>query len=140
MLALPSSQSRIAHIQEEPMAGKPKARPESASRTVTPERAIRLHRLLKLLATGSQTRASVKRLLRLDVRGFYRDLEVLREAGIAIQLENARYSFAGVLADAVASLPFPDPHLTLGEAQQLARGRTRAHRRLKEQVAAIVRK
>jgi hypothetical protein len=34
-------------------------------------------------------------------------------------------------------LPFPDPHLTLGEAQQLAKGRSAAHGKLKKQIADI---
>ena len=61
------------------------------ARGVTPERAARLNRLLQLLGTGPQTRGILTRRLRLDVRGFYRDLEVLRAAGIAIALRNRRY-------------------------------------------------
>ena len=41
------------------------------------------------------------------------------------------------LAEALDLLPFPDPALTLSEALQLAKGRTTAHRKLKEQIAAI---
>jgi hypothetical protein len=38
----------------------------------------------------------------------------------------------------VARLPFPDPVLTLGEAQQLAKGRSPAARKLKQQIDRIV--
>jgi hypothetical protein len=41
--------------------------------------------------------------------------------------------------DALARLPFPDPRLTLGEAQQLARGRSTSHKKLQQQIAKIVR-
>ena len=107
------------------------------SRTVSAERAERLYRLLQLLGSGPQTRAGMTRRLRLDVRGFYRDLELLRSAGIVVPLRNRRYTLEGGLAAAKSRLPFPDPHLTLGEARQLAKGRTPAHRKLKQQIALI---
>jgi predicted DNA-binding transcriptional regulator YafY len=106
--------------------------------SVSAERAERLYRLLQFLGTGPQSRASVTRRFRLDVRGFYRDLKLLRAAGIAVPLRNQRYTLEESVATATSRLPFPDPHLTLGEATQLAKGRTRAHRKLKEQIALIV--
>jgi hypothetical protein len=114
-------------------------KPPLPARSVSAERAARLYRLLQLLGTGPQTRAVIARRLRLDVRGFYRDLEVLRAAGIAVPLRNRRYTLEGSVANATSHLPFPDPRLTLGEAAQLAKGRTSAHRKLKEQIALIVR-
>jgi len=104
----------------------------------TAERAERLYRLLRLLARGPQTRDALTRRLRLDVRSFYRDLELLRAADIDIPLRDGRYSVEGDVEDAVTRLPLPDPVLTLGEAQQLAKGRTPAHRKLKGQIAAIM--
>lgn len=109
-----------------------------AAKAVTAERAARLYRLLRLLAAGPQTRGTLTRRLRLDVRGFYRDLELLRSAGIDLPLVNRRYTLAEDVDDAVARLPFPDPHLTLGEARQLAKGRTKAHQKLKAQVSQII--
>ena len=110
-----------------------------ALKAVTAERAARLYRLLKLLALGPQSRATLMRRLRLDVRGFYRDLELLRTYGIELTLEGGRYELYQALAGALGRLPFPDPHLTLQDAIQLAKGRTLAHRKLKEQIALIVR-
>jgi hypothetical protein len=52
-------------------------------------------------------------------------------------LDGRSYVLQGKVRDAVARLPFPDPLLTLGEAQQLARGRTPAHKKLKALIAAI---
>lgn len=118
------------------MAKKQRAAP--AARAVTAERAARLYRLLQLLGKGPQTRAALARHLRLDVRGFYRDLELLRAAGIAVGLEARHYVLEQPLDQALSRLPFPDPHLTLGEAQQLAKGRSAAHRKLKDMVRQIV--
>jgi predicted DNA-binding transcriptional regulator YafY len=98
---------------------------------VTAERFTRLYRLLHFLAAGPQTRAAVTRRFRLDVRGFYRDLELLRDYGIEVTLTAGRYALAENVQEAEARLPFPDPHWTLGEAAQLARGRTAAHRKLR---------
>src|SRR5262249_10150045 len=97
---------------------------DDALRAVTHERAKRLYRLLHLLATGPQTRATLMKRLQLDVRGFYRDLELLRSSGIELPLSQRRYTLAMKVDDAIARLPFPDPRLTLAEAIQLAKGRS----------------
>jgi len=120
------------------MARKRSKRPSPAPKAVTAERARRLYRLLQLFRTGPQTRAALTRRLRLDVRGFYRDLELLRDAGIAVTLNDRRYTLRDPVERAISRLPFPDPRLTLGEAQQLAKGRTQAHRKLKGQIAEII--
>jgi predicted DNA-binding transcriptional regulator YafY len=116
-----------------------KRRPPSplTSRTVTADRAARLYRLLTLLATGPKTRAALRRSLHLDIRGFYRDLELLRTSSISITLEAGRYSLERSFGLAAARLPFPDPVLTLGEARQLATGRTAAHRKVRKLLEQI---
>jgi hypothetical protein len=124
---------------EDDMPQKPNTSPPTVSRAVTAERAARLYRLLQLLGLGPQTRATLTKRLRLDVRGFYRDLELLRQIGITIQMRKRRYELEGTVEHAVAQLPFPDPGLTLGEAMQLAKGRTLVHRKLKGQIALIIR-
>jgi hypothetical protein len=105
---------------------------------VTTDRFVRLYRLVQLLAAGPATRDTLARRLRLDVRGFYRDLELLRTAGIDVAVASGRYSLAGRGADALTHLPFPDPRLSLGEAQTLAKGRTAAHRRLADLIKRLV--
>lgn len=120
------------------MAKKPPKRSSPASKAVSAERVARLYRLLKVVSASSQTRSTLMQRLRLDIRGFYRDLELLRAAGIELSLVNRRYSLEQDIEKALARLPFPDPHLTLGEAIQLAKGRTTSHRKLKEQVGLIV--
>jgi hypothetical protein len=120
------------------MAKKQRKPLRPPSKAVTAERAVRLHRILKVLGGGPQTRGALMRRLGLDVRGFYRDLELLRESGIKLPLIKRRYALEGVVAVAIARLPLPDPHLILGEAIQLAKGRSLAHRKLKYQIAGIV--
>ena len=104
---------------------------------ITLERAARLFQLVSLLSRGAQTRAGLIRALRLSVRGFYRDLEMLRVSGIAVALVKGQYRLADKLAVAIERLPFPDPGLTLGEARQLSRGRSGVHRKLRAQIARI---
>jgi hypothetical protein len=120
------------------MAKKSSQRPPTPAPTerasVTPERFARLNLLLTLLAKTPQTREVLARKLKLDVRGFYRDLEALRQAGIKVLLEEGRYHLTGALDAARNGLPFPDPMLTLGEVTQLARGRTAAHRHLQQMI------
>jgi predicted DNA-binding transcriptional regulator YafY len=110
------------------------AKPPSVSSTVTLERFTRLYRMVLLLAGAPQTRETVARRLRLDVRGFYRDLELLRGSGVTVVLTEGRYSLDQKIDDALALLPFPDPHLTLGEVRLLAKGRTPAHRKLAQNI------
>lgn len=118
------------------MAKKKIAEPAAIS-SVTPERAGRLYRLLRLVAGGGQTRAVLLRRLTLNVRGFYRDLEAVRAAGITIHLVKDRYVLSDDLDDAIQLLPFPDPGLTVGEARALAKGRSAAHKRLQDQLKRI---
>jgi hypothetical protein len=80
----------------------------------------------------------LKRRLSLDLRGFYRDLELLRAAGINLSLIEGHYMLQGSLHTVIARLPFPDPRLTLSEAVQLAKGRSAAHRKLKKQLMQIL--
>lgn len=114
-----------------------KKQPEPVSSSVTAERAARLYQLVQLLRAGPQTRAHLLRRLGLNIRGFYRDLEALRAAGITVTLAKSRYSLTGAADEVEVRLPFPDPLLTLGEARQLAKGRSRAHQKIKQQLKSI---
>jgi predicted DNA-binding transcriptional regulator YafY len=118
--------------QTAPPTPPPQETPPRAG--VTAERFTRLYRLLHLLARKPQPRETLAQKLSLDVRGFYRDLEVLRRAGISVTLADGRYALAGPVAAAEAKLPFPDPLFTLGEARQLAKGRGACHLRLRQQL------
>jgi len=113
-------------------------KPHTAARAVTLDRAARLYRLMQILNEGPQTRQGLMKRLRLDVRGFYRDLELLRSAGIGLPLSEGRYQLEKSMADLLRLLPFPDPGLTLGEAFELSKGRSPAHAKLRKQIARVV--
>jgi predicted DNA-binding transcriptional regulator YafY len=120
------------------MAKKRAAAPIPPERSgVTAERFDRLVRLLHLLADKPLTREVLTRRLKIDVRGFYRDLGLVRTAGIMIALEEGRYHLSVDVEAALGLLPFPDPHLTLAEARLLAKGRTPAHKKLRELIERI---
>ncbi len=105
-----------------------------AALSLTPRRAGRLYRLLTQLGSGPQTRAALLRRLKLDVRGFYRDLEVLRQLDIVVTTDQTKYVLAGGVDDALSRLPFPDPGLNLREVMQLSSGTTAAHRKLRKRL------
>jgi hypothetical protein len=116
---------------------KRKTSRQPAFPAVSLDRATRLCRLLKLLGRGPQSRAVLTRTLRLGVRGYYRDLEVLRAVGIIVELHNGKYRINDDVAQAIQRLPFPDPSLNLGEARELAKGRSAAHKKIRDQLAKI---
>jgi hypothetical protein len=105
---------------------------------VTAERFARLVRLVRALTKKGQTREQLTKQLALDVRGFYRDLELLRSVGINVALEGGAYTLGEPAEDVLARLPFPDPHLSLGEARQLAKGRSRVHQELKGHIDELL--
>jgi len=76
--------------------------------------------------------------LRIDIRTFYRDLELLRDCDVTIVLERRKYSLNGASEGTLGRLPFPDPLLTIGEAQQLAKGRSKIHKKLRDVLKEIV--
>jgi predicted DNA-binding transcriptional regulator YafY len=117
---------------------KPRAKPTLPAAGVTPERFVRLYRMVKLLTGSAQTRETLARRLKLDVRGFYRDLDLLRSSGVSVTLVAGRYTLEQDADDALALLPFPDPHLTLGAAKTLAKGRSPIHRALAETIARVL--
>jgi hypothetical protein len=121
-----------------PPATPPPAQTAAERPGVTAERFSRLYRLVSFLGDGPKTRDRLTTHLGLDVRGFYRDLEVLRAFGIEVTLSGGQYSLTGGLEQAAAQLPYPDPHVTLGEMRQLAKGRTQAHRKIQEQIEELL--
>jgi hypothetical protein len=119
------------------MARKRQEAPPAEHPGVTTERFVRLYRLVQLLSAGPATRETLARRLRLDVRGFYRDLELLRAAGIDVTVTSGRYRLGIGAPEALSQLPFPDPHFTLGDARMIAKGRTAAHRNLSALISRL---
>jgi hypothetical protein len=112
------------------------AAPMQAS--VSVERAARLYRLVELLGAGSRSRPLILKKLKIDIRTFYRDLELLRDNHIEVTLQRRKYFLSLAPKSAGSMLPFPDPGLTLGEAQLLAKGRTKVHKKMRELLEQIV--
>jgi hypothetical protein len=120
------------------MSSKRAAPPVVTTASVSLDRAARLYRLVELLGEGPRTRAMILNKLKIDIRTFYRDLELLRECKIDIILDRRKYSLNGSVAkETLGRLPFPDPCLTIGEAQQLAKGRTKIHKKMREVLKEI---
>lgn len=115
-----------------------KAPPPPSQASVSLERATRLYRLVELLGDGPRTRAQVLSKLKIDIRTFYRDLELLRECKVEVALDSRKYSLVPPVKEALLVLPFPDPCLTLGDAQQLAKGRSRIHQKLRDVLKQII--
>jgi predicted DNA-binding transcriptional regulator YafY len=105
---------------------------------LTAERAVRLHKFLKLIAGTARARTTLLAKLSLDTRGFYRDVRYLREVGVEICTAGDKYLLTGELESARGRIPLPDPGLTLEEATQLARGTTAAHKKLKALIDAML--
>jgi len=105
--------------------------------SITAERSARFYTIVKLLNAGPKTRAQLLQALKLDLRSFYRDLEKLRELTVAITLVKHHYRLMESFDRALSHLPFPDPQLNLHEAMSLAKGRSAAHRKLKQQLSLI---
>jgi hypothetical protein len=114
-------------------------KPASAAVILTAPRAARLYRLLTVLGDGPQTRRVLLLRMKVDVRGFYRDLELLRDLRIDITLgPDNRYTLPISLDESLARLPFPDPGLSVRDVLQLCNGSTAAHRTMKLSVATIL--
>src|SRR5262249_38542900 len=101
---------------------------------LTTARLARLYRMLQMIGNGPQGRAALLRRLKLDVRGFYRDLETLRALGVPPDLDGGRYRLLEPLPETAEALPFPDPGLSLHEAMVLSKGRSDAHKKLRHQI------
>src|SRR5579883_1971111 len=106
--------------------------------SITAAWANRLYRMLTLLEGGSQSRETLLRRLKFDLRGFYRDLELLRSLGITVGVDETKYRLLDPLDDALARLPLPDPGLNIQDALVLARGTTTAHRRFRRRLEAVL--
>lgn len=111
-----------------------KLKKESAT-VVTSQRAGRLFRLLNLIGEAPRKRSVLLRKLKVDRRGFYRDLEFLRSLNVEITSDGDTYTLVGTVEDALIHLPFPDPGLSFQDVLMLASGgRSAAHRKLKSRL------
>lgn len=109
-------------------------KPHDPSHALTAPRAARLYRLLAQIAGAARTRPTLLKKLKVDLRGFYRDLELLRTLGVEVHSSGDKYELVGELDEALARLPFPDPGLSVREALDLANGRSEARQKLRSRI------
>lgn len=112
--------------------------PSNGKHPITTDRAARLYKLLTILADGPQRRESLLKKLKINPRGFYRELELLRARGISVDPVGTKYHLVGDLDSALAKLPVPNLQLNVREALTLAKGPTAAHRKLQSQLNTLL--
>jgi predicted DNA-binding transcriptional regulator YafY len=105
---------------------------------ITLSRAARLHRLVMFLAASPRSRESVLTELRIGLRTFYRELELLKRCGVKVQQKEKAYRLLSTAEQAEGRLPFPDPQLSFAEMAELARCPGEAGRRLAEMLASVI--
>jgi hypothetical protein len=104
---------------------------------ITLQRAERLHRLVVFLAGTPRDRASILSELRIGLRTFYREVELLDRCGVKVRLRAKQYLLLATMAQAEGRLPFPDPQLNFAEMAELARCDCPAGERLAGLLATI---
>jgi hypothetical protein len=105
---------------------------------ITLGRAARLHHLVMFLAAAARSRESVLAELRIGLRTFYRELELLKRSGVKVQQKEKAYRLLSTAEQAEGRLPFPDPQLSFAEMAELARCPGEAGRRLSEMLASVI--
>ena len=116
-------------------SSSPRRRP---SLHITLQRAARLHRLVRFLAEAPRNRMAVLTELRIGVRTFYREWELLRRCGVKVRQRSRLYSLLTTAEQAEGRLPFPDPQLSFAEMAELARCDCAAGRRLGALLAEVI--
>ncbi len=105
---------------------------------ITLQRAARLHRLVRYLSGGPRGRPAILTELRIGLRTFYRELELLTRCGVKVRHKAKLYHLVATAAEAEGRLPFPDPQLSFAEMAELADCDCAAGRRLAELLAAVI--
>jgi hypothetical protein len=76
--------------------------------------------------------------LRIGVRTFYREWELLRWCGVRVRQRSRLYSLLTTAEEAEGLLPFPDPQLSFAEMAELAQCDCAAGRRLGALLAEVI--
>jgi hypothetical protein len=90
------------------------------------------------LAETPRTRAAILAELRIGLRTFYRELELLKRCGVKVRQRTKLYFLSATAEQAEGRLPFPDPQLSFAEMAELAQCDCPAGRRLAELLSAVV--
>jgi hypothetical protein len=105
---------------------------------ITLPRAARLHRLVRFLAEKPQVRSAILSELRIGLRTFYRELDLLNRCGVKVRHKLKLYHLVPSATEAEGRLPFPDPQLSFAEMAELAQCPCPAGARLAELLAAVI--
>ena len=105
---------------------------------ITLQRAARLHRLVRFLAESPRARNAILSELRIGLRTFYRELELLNRCGVKIRHKTKLYFLLPTAKEAEGRLPFPDPQLSFAEMGELAGCDCPAGKRLAGLLAAVI--
>ena len=101
------------------MANPPSTR-RRPSVHITLQRAPRLHRLVWYLAETPRSRDQILSHLKIGLRTFYRELELLKRCGVKVRHQSKLYTLLATAEQAEGRLPFPDPLLSFAEMAELA--------------------
>jgi hypothetical protein len=90
-----------------------------------------------ILAEGPRSREELLAALKIGLRTFYRELELLKRCGVRVRLAHKAYELQSTAVEAEGRLPFPDPQLSFAEMAELSRGPGEAAKRLAELLASV---
>jgi hypothetical protein len=105
---------------------------------ITLQRAARLHRLVRFLSESPSSRGAILSDLRIGLRTFYRELELLKRCGVKVRHKAKLYHLVPTAAEAEGRLPFPDPQLSFAEMAELAQCPCSAGKRLADLLATVI--
>ena len=120
------------------MMSRSSSRQRRPSIPITPPRAARLYRLVRFLAEAPRNRMAVLSELRIGVRTFYREWELLKRCGVKIRQRSKLYFLWATAEQAEGRLPSPDPQLSFAEMAEFARCDCAAGRRLGALLAEVI--
>ena len=118
--------------------GSSSSRRRRPSVQITLQRAARLHRLVRLLAEAPWNRMAILSELRIGLRTFYREWELLKRCGVKVRQRSRLYFLWATAEQAEGRLPSPDPQLSFAEVAELARCDCAAGRRLAALLAEVI--
>lgn len=105
---------------------------------ITLGRASRLHRLVRMLATGPAARDALLDQLAIGLRTYYRELDLLKRCGIKVKRDGKNYQLSSTIPEAEERLPFPDPQLSFAEMAELAAHPGAAAKRLAQILRSVI--
>ena len=99
------------------------------------------HGFIALSGTWPRTPRSRDQILshlRIGLRTFYRELELLKRCGVKVRHQSKLYTLLATAEQAEGRLPFPDPQLSFAEMAELAACPCEAGKRLAELLSSVV--